>query len=86
MAKPGVRAQDMTGHWVDKYSPNDVTHMVGNAAKIKALKDWLLNWQSSVQGKRVRVTKAILLSGPPGVGKLHQQDLLAHNSDTNVSK
>ena len=40
--------------WVDKYSPNDVTHMVGNAAKIKALKDWLLNWQSSVQGKRVR--------------------------------
>ena len=44
--------------------------MVGNAAKIKALKDWLLNWQSSVlESKRVRVTKAILLSGPPGVGK-----------------
>ena len=71
--KCGESGRSRTGYdrtlWVDKYSPNDVTHMVGNAAKIKALKDWLLNWQSSVQGKRVRVTKAILLSGPPGVGK-----------------
>ena len=71
--KCGEAGRSRTGYdqtlWVEKYSPNDVTHMVGNAAKIKALKDWLLNWQSSVLGKRVRVTKAILLSGPPGVGK-----------------
>jgi replication factor C subunit 1 len=51
----------MTQLWVDTWRPKTSADLVGNQAAIKTLKSWLQNWGA---GK-----KAILISGPPGIGK-----------------
>jgi len=47
--------------WVEKYRPKKVVDVIGNEEAKSAFVDWLKN-------KR-RTKKAILLYGPPGVGK-----------------
>mgnify|MGYP003320405772 FL=1 len=54
--------------WVNKYQPKELTEVVGNAAKISRLKDWLNNWHSQLQRRN---SKAILISGPPAVSYTH---------------
>ncbi|MDA9766721.1 hypothetical protein N9D08_01735, partial [bacterium] len=51
--------------WVNKYQPKKLTEVVGNAAKISRLKDWLNNWHSQLQRRNSKA--AILISGPPGI-------------------
>ena len=57
--------------WVDKYRPVDVADIVGNGAKIKRLQDWLSGWEGNSRDYKIRdqKAKAIIISGPPGVGK-----------------
>jgi replication factor C large subunit len=47
--------------WVEKYRPKKIADVVGNEEAKKAFVEWLNN-------KR-RTKKAVLLFGPPGVGK-----------------
>ena len=47
--------------WVEKYRPKKIVDVIGNEDAKTAFLDWLKN-------KR-RTKKAILLYGPPGVGK-----------------
>ena len=47
--------------WVEKYRPHKIADVVGNEEAKKAFLDWF-------KSKR-RTKKAILLYGPPGVGK-----------------
>lgn len=71
--------------WTDRYKPRNVTDLVGNNGTIKALYDWLKEWDEVVlRGNKKQVqwhagrswadipnpnARAALLSGPPGVGK-----------------
>ncbi len=47
--------------WVEKYRPHRIVDVVGNEEAKKAFFDWFKN--------RRRTRKAVLLYGPPGVGK-----------------
>ena len=70
--------------WVDKYKPESLSEIVGNPSLVNALLQWLQNWQSchlrhemipeapasrSKSNGDANSKKAVLLNGPPGIGK-----------------
>uniref|UniRef100_A0ACD5UBJ4 Uncharacterized protein n=1 Tax=Avena sativa TaxID=4498 RepID=A0ACD5UBJ4_AVESA len=65
--------------WTEKYRPKVPNDIVGNQSMVKQLHDWLKSWEDQFlhpgqKGKGKKQTdggakKAVLLSGPPGIGK-----------------
>ncbi|GJN25335.1 hypothetical protein PR202_gb13151 [Eleusine coracana subsp. coracana] len=65
--------------WTEKYRPKVPNDIVGNQSNVKQLHDWLKSWDAQFlhpnqKGKRKKLAdsgakKAVLLSGPPGIGK-----------------
>ncbi|CAL4983987.1 unnamed protein product [Urochloa decumbens] len=65
--------------WTEKYRPKVPNEIVGNNSMVKQLHDWLKSWDaqflhSGQKGKGKKqadngAKKAVLLSGPPGIGK-----------------
>lgn len=53
-----------TTPWSEKYRPSSMDQLVGNTEAMRELRDWVLSWKKAPQK-----TKAVLLLGPPGVGK-----------------
>ncbi|RKP19960.1 DNA replication factor C, large subunit [Rozella allomycis CSF55] len=47
----------------DKYKPKKIKDLVGNKSNVDKLVNWLKGWTSSTP------QKAVLISGPPGIGK-----------------
>lgn len=50
--------------WTEKYRPKKLKEIAGNSKAIKALLKWVNEWKEGIPEK-----KAVLLYGPPGVGK-----------------
>ncbi|GJQ09946.1 hypothetical protein GpartN1_g1737.t1 [Galdieria partita] len=61
--------------WTYKYAPRNLSEFCANPGAIKSLKDWLSNWktasfsQEGAKSKGKSNPKAVLISGPPGIGK-----------------
>lgn len=67
--------------WVEKHKPRHSRELVGNNTLIATLRQWLQNWEAvnirgaapedaKSKGKNKDMSKkAVLLSGPPGIGK-----------------
>uniref|UniRef100_A0ACD5WY38 Uncharacterized protein n=1 Tax=Avena sativa TaxID=4498 RepID=A0ACD5WY38_AVESA len=65
--------------WTEKYRPKVPNDIVGNQSMVKQLHDWLKSWEDQFlhpgqkgKGKKQAdggAKKAVLLSGPPGIGK-----------------
>ena len=51
--------------WAEKYRPLNCASLLGNEEAVSEFKSWLKSWASKRKVKR----KAVLLVGPPGVGK-----------------
>lgn len=81
---PGVRAStapEAARHmvaelWVEKYKPKKIDELVGNAASIGKLVQWLKGWSSTTNGstslrpgQENPTARAVLISGSPGIGK-----------------
>lgn len=74
-----------TKMWTDKYKPLQPSDLVGNAGSIAQLYEWLKDWDEVIlRGNKKQVpfkrgqnwndvanvnARAVLLSGPPGIGK-----------------
>ncbi len=78
---------------VDKYSPKTVADIIGHKEQIKTITDWLSSWANAVTTNTVTtntVTKpeqrAILISGPPGIGKTTTIHLIAKSLGYAVSE
>ena len=50
--------------WVEKYRPRKLSEVVNQEEAKKALLDWINSWEKGKPSK-----KAVLLAGPPGIGK-----------------
>eukprot|EP00811_Abedinium_folium_P028811 NODE_448_length_3040_cov_8.023687.p1 GENE.NODE_448_length_3040_cov_8.023687~~NODE_448_length_3040_cov_8.023687.p1 ORF type:complete len:918 (+),score=340.15 NODE_448_length_3040_cov_8.023687:357-2756(+) len=78
-------------NWVDSYAPTNFGDLVGNASSVRKLSEWLRDWDDVVlRGKTKRPAfkpgggmpeninaRAVLVSGPPGIGKTTSCHLVA---------
>lgn len=51
--------------WIEKYRPEKLEDIVGNEMNIKIIKSWFKDFQAKKKGTK----RALLLGGPPGLGK-----------------
>lgn len=70
--------------WTVKYAPTNVAQLCGNKGQVNKLKNWLDNWfENAKKGFKnpgpdgSGVFRAVLISGPPGIGKTSAAHLIA---------
>lgn len=64
-------------HLLEKYKPKKSNFIIGQYYGVKNLKDWLLKWNSKQK------QKAVLISGPCGVGKTLSVELISKELNYN---
>jgi len=99
---PPTQAPPLSQLWTSKYAPSQLSHICGNKANVERIQNWLRNWPKSKKydfQKRgadgMGASRAIIISGPPGIGKttaahlaanLEGYDVLESNASDSRSK
>ncbi len=65
--------------WVEKYRPKELDDVVGNPTAVAELRKWAASWQRGRPEK-----KAVVLQGPPGIGKTSAALALANEMGWSV--
>ncbi|KAL2021525.1 hypothetical protein VTK56DRAFT_7024 [Thermocarpiscus australiensis] len=97
-----VQSQALSQLWTTKYAPTQLNQICGNKANVERIQSWLRNWPKSRKydfQKRgadgMGGYRAIIISGPPGIGKttaahlaakLEGYDILESNASDTRSK
>ncbi|KDQ52029.1 hypothetical protein JAAARDRAFT_210788 [Jaapia argillacea MUCL 33604] len=70
--------------WTTRYAPQSLKEICGNKGQVEKLQQWLHDWQGSLKshfkkpGKNgMNVFRAVLITGPPGIGKTTSAHLVA---------
>ncbi|KAN0060728.1 DNA replication factor C complex subunit Rfc1 [Thecaphora frezii] len=70
--------------WTTKYAPKSLKDLTGNKAAVDKLQSWLHAWPSSYKSSfkkpgphGINTFRAVLISGPPGIGKTTSAHLVA---------
>ncbi|EIE19443.1 RFC1-domain-containing protein, partial [Coccomyxa subellipsoidea C-169] len=70
--------------WVEKHKPQRSADLIGNPGLIGTIREWLQNWYTPAWELSCQFTcatyltkKAIILSGPPGIGKTSSALIIA---------
>jgi replication factor C large subunit len=69
----------MGDDWTELYRPQNLKEVVGNPKMIKELQQWAISWEEGRPSHR-----AVVLLGPPGVGKTSAALALANDLDWGV--
>ncbi|RCK67087.1 Replication factor C subunit 1 [Candida viswanathii] len=86
MSPPASQLRDTPAKdklWTDRHAPTDISQLCGNKGQIKKLQQWLENW-FTYQARGFKGSqddpsayRAVLISGPPGIGKTSAAHLVA---------
>lgn len=68
--------------WVEKYSPNHSSNIIGNEKNIKIIKDWLTHFKNRDITKCIK--NCLLISGSSGIGKTIAASLILKEFDYDV--
>ncbi|KAJ6551533.1 replication factor RFC1 C terminal domain-containing protein [Mycena capillaripes] len=70
--------------WTTRYAPQNIKEICGNKGQVEKLQQWLKDWPSSLKsgfkkpGKNgTNVYRAMLITGPPGIGKTTSAHMVA---------
>ncbi|KAI9635850.1 purine nucleotide binding protein [Dioszegia hungarica] len=88
MADAGVAAKKVTSSssqlWTTRYAPQNVKEICGNKTQVDRILVWLEAWEANFKsgfkkpGKDgMGIYRALLISGPPGIGKTTSAHLMA---------
>ncbi|CAJ0824433.1 15632_t:CDS:10 [Entrophospora sp. SA101] len=76
--------------WVDRYRPNSLKELCGNKTSIGALKTWLHDWETNFKtGFKCKANgkyPAVLISGPPGIGKTTAAHLVGKDEGYDIKE
>lgn len=72
--------------WTEKYKPKTIQEIVGNKEMVKRIADWLVNWNhnsfdSKINDSEINSCRAVIISGPPGIGKTTAAHVIARTSN-----
>ncbi len=59
--------------WTEKYRPKSIKDVLGNTKSLSTLRTWAISWKNNTIPKK----KAVIFSGPPGIGKTTAAHALA---------
>jgi len=59
--------------WTEKYRPKSIKDVLGNTKSLTTLRTWAISWKNNTPPKK----KAVIFSGPPGIGKTTAAHALA---------
>ncbi|KAJ7179697.1 DNA replication factor C large subunit [Mycena filopes] len=70
--------------WTTRYAPQNIREICGNKTQVERLQQWLKDWPNSLKsgfkkpGKSgMNVYRAVLITGPPGIGKTTSAHMVA---------
>lgn len=66
--------------WTAKYAPTDIKQICGNKGNVETLHGWLARWfdtRHDLKGAGIDSFRAVLISGPPGIGKTTAATVIA---------
>ena len=64
----------MSPDWTEKYRPQTLDGVIGNPQAVNDLRNWAAQWNRGVPKN-----KAVVLMGPPGIGKTTSAEALARD-------
>ncbi|KAI0092881.1 DNA replication factor C, large subunit [Irpex rosettiformis] len=84
-AKSDANSVPLTSQlWTDRYAPRSLKEICGNKGQVEKLQLWLHDWSNSLNsgfkkpGKNgMNTSRAVLITGPPGIGKTTSAHLVA---------
>ncbi|ODV86724.1 hypothetical protein CANARDRAFT_185793, partial [[Candida] arabinofermentans NRRL YB-2248] len=78
--KPSDRP-DSDKLWTVRYAPTDMKQICGNKSNVEMLHNWLRDWfdnhKRGFNGSGINGFRAVMISGPPGIGKTTAAHLIA---------
>lgn len=84
--KPKIYDDPKSKLWTDKYAPTQLDQLCGNKGAVEKIRHWLSNWKrnlahnfSASAADPSASYRAIILSGPPGIGKTTAAHLVANS-------